>query len=218
MAVFNRNLTSELIEKQVDLIIHAAKSLSILELGCGDGNISRSLSHKFPQHLYYASDISGEAIQTAMRQDLSKVIDFKHGGLFEPWSGKTFDVIISDVASISETIAHLSDWYKGVPCETGQSGLELVSSVINHAPQHLTKDGVFVVPILSLSNSREQIRLLELTFDSVEIKAETKWPMPRDLLSLMVSRGIEMDCDNWSIVNKFGLGTAWTSVAVCRFL
>jgi SAM-dependent methyltransferase len=218
MAVFNRNLTSELIEKQVDLIIDTDKRLTILELGCGDGNISRSLSKKFPQHSYYASDISEEAIQTARQQDLSNTISFRHGGLFEPWSNEMFDVIISDVASISEAIANLSDWYAGIPCKTGQSGLDLVSSVIGQARLHLPAGGVFVMPILSLSNFREQIGLLKSTFDLVEIKAETNWPMPTDLLDLMVSRGMVFECDNWCIVKKYGLGTAWTSVAECRFL
>jgi len=218
MAIFQRNLTSELIEKQAVLSLSHSKTLSVLELGCGDGNISRNLCSHFPQHTYFASDVSAEAITKARELDTTQRIHFKNGTLFEPWMDKRFDVIISDVASISSIIALMSDWYQGVPCDSGETGLDLIIPVIRRLPVHLKPEGVFIMPVLSISRYWYQIELLRTIFESVEIKDETKWPLPKNLWSAMKNIGLASTCDNWVIEEKFGIPIAFTSVALCKIL
>ena len=59
MAIFKRNLTSKILEEQATMIISKKKTpISILEVGCGDGNISINLAKNFPNNNYSASDIS----------------------------------------------------------------------------------------------------------------------------------------------------------------
>ena len=66
MAIFKRNLTSEILEDAASIYIeNGDNNLSILEIGCGDGNISRNLSKKYPDNNFHASDISDEAIASA---------------------------------------------------------------------------------------------------------------------------------------------------------
>lgn len=107
MSVFKENLTSLLVkEAAIKVINKSTKSLKILELGCGDGNISEYLlkKEKTKKNKFYASDISAESIKLA-RKKYQKKINFKCGNLFEPWEGQRFDVIISDVSSINDQVA-----------------------------------------------------------------------------------------------------------------
>jgi methylase of polypeptide subunit release factors len=218
MAIFQRNLTSELIEKQSVLFLSPKKTLNVLELGCGDGNISRNLRRHSPQHTYFASDVSAEAVMKARELDTTQLIDFKNGNLFEPWVGQRFDVIISDVASISSIIALMSDWYQGVPCDSGETGLDLIIPVIRQLPEYLNPEGVFIIPVLSISRYWYQIELLKTIFEVVEIRDETKWPLPKNLWSTMKTYGLAGTCENWVIEEKFGIPVAFTSVAVCQIL
>ena len=72
MAVFKRNLTSKILEEQSAKVI-AKKDypISILEVGCGNGNISLNLAKQYPEHSFFASDISTDPFQ---RQEKLTVI------------------------------------------------------------------------------------------------------------------------------------------------
>ena len=78
MSVFKENLTSQLIKENVLKIINKKKiTLKILELGCGDGNISKFLiqkQRKEKKNKFFASDISKEAISTAKKNLQKKLI------------------------------------------------------------------------------------------------------------------------------------------------
>ena len=78
--------------------------------------------------------------------------DLRVGSLFDPWHKEKFDLIISDVASISSKIASLSDWYQGVPYDTGADGLKQVGKLLPLVASHMRVGGCFVIPYISLSN------------------------------------------------------------------
>ena len=117
MGIFKQNLTSKLLREASIQIVNKQNSISkILELGCGDGNISKYLlKNQKKRNIFCASDISNKAIKVAKKKFKQK-INFKTGDLFNPWKGEKFKIIISDVSSINDEIAILSPWYKNIKC------------------------------------------------------------------------------------------------------
>ena len=215
MAIFKRNLTSKIIEAQASIIVAEKKTaISILEIGCGDGNISRNLVKKFPQNKFSASDISNEAIAEAQKLD-NGLINFKAGLGFDPWLDQKFDIVICDIAAISEKIAGLSDWYDGVSCETGEDGLDLVKPVIQNVKNILNPNGIFVIPIISLCNVSLQMELLRKNFSSVDLTKKVSWPIPEDLLLNFEKALINFDSDFINVEKKFDKIVAYTCAATC---
>jgi len=170
MSVFKENLTSQLIKENVLKIINKKKiTLKILELGCGDGNISKFLiekQRKEKKNKFFASDISKEAISTAKKKS-SKKINFKSGNLFDPWKNEKFDMIISDVSSINIDIAKLSPWYKGVVCSSGKDGLKNIKNILKEISKYSKKNTIFILPVISLCNVLKLNDLLKKKFKKI---------------------------------------------------
>lgn len=217
MGIFKRNLTSEILEEHASNIISEFKTpISILEVGCGDGNISRNLAQKFPNNFFHASDISEESIACAKNKNTNNNIDFKVSKGIDAWIDKKFKVIICDISAISEKIADLSDWYDGVSCNTGINGLDVVGPVIEDVKNIMSKDSFFIIPIISLCNVELQKKYLHETFDSVDYSHKRKWPLPKDLLTNMSKESINLDEDFLDIDEKFGMVIAYTCAAICN--
>jgi methylase of polypeptide subunit release factors len=216
MAVFKMNLTSKIIQKVASEVLIDLQESSILELGCGDCNISRYLYALTPRHNFFASDISAEAISQAKKQNSAFPIELKVGSGFSPWASQKFDVVICDISGISETIGKISGWYDNVPLGTGADGLNQLKAVIEAAPAFLNKNGFFLIPVISLADTNKQLRLLRARFNSVVVKNITAWPLPVSLRQTMTSMAFSPLSDNWEINEKFGLWLASTSVAVCK--
>lgn len=221
MGIFKRNLTSKLLEK---VALAEIQGLAIntggkcLEIGCGDFNISGNLQRHCSTWEFYGSDISNEAILLAQTKHGLGKSRLKVGNLFEPWEGELFDVCISDVASISQVVAELSDWYVGVPCESGDDGLSLLRTLIPQVKRYLRNEGLLIMPYLSLSDFETHRKLLESEFESVERKDYREWPMPENLVSKLDSWIFENPNrkHHWTLKEKFGIKLAFTGVYVCK--
>jgi len=221
MSVFQRNLTSILLEKALrdHLKKYPKLDLSVLEVGCGDGNITRAVANDFKGNKYFASDISKEAIETAKSQcsfEIRQVIDFKVSEGLSAWKDKKFDVILCDISAINQKIADLSDWYIGVKCNTGEDGLESIKPIILNAKDYLQSGGVFILPTISLSNTVELGNLLSARFSSIKLVESKDWPMPINLSKAIIHHDIPDKGINWSTKNKFGIEIANTGVLLCR--
>ena len=71
MAIFKRNLTSQILEgATLEILSKKGPNGKCLEVGCGDFNISNNLSKKFPSWSFSGSDISDEAINIAVKNDI----------------------------------------------------------------------------------------------------------------------------------------------------
>ena len=218
MPIFKRNLTSEILEDAASIFIESGdNNLSILEIGCGDGNISRNLSEKYPDNNFYASDISDEAIASAKNLDLKKMIDFRVSNGFDEWLDSKFDLVICDVSAISEVIADLSDWYDGVSCKTGKDGLGIVLPIIENVKKIMNKEGCFIMPVISLCNVGLQKNSLSNTFSSVEYSNKKEWPLPKDLLIKFEKNFIDLDSDFLDVKERFGMVIAYTFSATCFY-
>ena len=216
MAVFKRNLTSKVLEKAAAAQINkSGNNLSILEIGCGDGNISRNLAQKFPDNKFYASDISNEAVSLAKQLDLENKIDFRISNGIEEWLNFEFDLIICDISAISEIIADLSDWYDGVSCETGEDGLRIIYEVIQSRKKISHKKSILLIPIISLCNVKKQEKFLNDTFSSVEYSKKIEWPIPEDLLTKLENNSVNLNSDFLDVKQRFGMVVAYTCSATC---
>jgi methylase of polypeptide subunit release factors len=218
MPIFKENLTSQLIKENALKIINKKKlTLKVLELGCGDGNISKFLIQKQKngkRSKFFASDISKEAISMAKKKSKKK-INFKSGNLFGPWKNKKFDIIISDVSSINIDIAKLSPWYKGVVCSSGQDGLKNIRNILKEISKYSKKNTIFILPVISLCNVSKLTDLLKKKFKKISLTKKIEWPLPlffqkniKKFENLKISKNIEYE-------EKFGIFIAYTRVAIC---
>ena len=215
MSIFKRNLTSKILEDQSSLVIsNKISPIAILEVGCGNGNISLNLAKNFPSNKYYASDISAEAISQAKSISHDSV-EFKVGSGIDLWLNQKFDLVVCDMSAISEKIANLSDWYDGVSCLTGDDGLDVVKPIIKNVKHILSPGGVFIMPIISLCNVPLQKEALNSSFSLIDYSEKIKWPLPKDLLLNMENDSISFDSSYLYVEKKFGMFIASTYAAIC---
>ncbi|MBU0881531.1 MAG: hypothetical protein KKE81_04970, partial [Candidatus Omnitrophica bacterium] len=145
-----------------------------------------------------ASDLSGEAIELARKNAERMSVEYvaRRGSMFEPWDGEKFDVIVDDVAGISDDIAGISPWYpEGVSCGAGRDGVKWIVQIIEQSGRHLNEGGMFIFPILSLSNADKIIQSLRGAYSSYEIIAKKDWFLPdamaarQDILMPLINDG-----------------------------
>ena len=219
MAVFQRNLTSVLLEKAFrDYLGKCPNGVQVLEVGCGDGNITRAVASDLMGNKYFASDISKEAVEAARNLcslEVSRIIEFRSSRDLDAWTGKKFDVILCDISAINQRIAELSDWYIGVDCETGDDGLGAIRPIIECVKDYLRPKGAFILPTISLSNTNELDDLLRSVFRSVTLVEKKDWPMPENLSEAILNNNISGKGLNWTTKNKFGIEIASTGVLLC---
>ena len=219
MTVFKENLTSKILQIDVlKLISSSKKKLNILEMGCGNGNISKFLieNQTIIKHNYFLSDISSQAIKSAKKNINYDKSVFKVGPFYESWNNYKFDLIISDVSSIADDVAIHSDWYKGVTCDSGKDGLKNIELIINQTKEFLNKEGRLIFPIISLCNVKKLKKITSKNFIKIKYTKKKMWPLPKffsnkiDIfLKLKKNNLIEYD-------EKFGIFIAYTHTAICQ--
>tara|TARA_B100000575_G_C23126726_1_gene652904 strand:+ start:384 stop:1046 length:663 start_codon:yes stop_codon:yes gene_type:complete len=219
MAVFKKNLTSKIIsDNLINFTTNSKKKLRILEIGCGDGNISREaiIIDKKCKHTFHLSDISNEAIEIVKKKIKRKKIIIKRGSIFEPWKDYTFDIIISDVSSISDEVAKYSSWYKGVKNDAGIDGLKNIRIILKDVKKQLNKNGIFIFPIISLCNVGNLKKLAKKKFRLINFTKKVFWPLPKfftarkNKFETLKKKGL-INYDD-----KYGLYIAYTHIAICK--
>ena len=210
--VFTPNTTTKLLIQAVKNII--LEPVTLLDLGCGTGVVGIALHHLNLIKCIYASDLSKPAVLCSRvnfdRYDC--VADVRGGSLFEPWAGHKFDVIVDDISGIAQSIADVSPWFQGVPCNTGEDGVDLVVEIIRSSPQHLSQGGRFFFPVLSLSNVDKLLQVAKECFGTVERIGRQDWPLPVELKPhLPLLRRLKAE-DSIKLEEKFGMILCYTEV------
>jgi methylase of polypeptide subunit release factors len=163
----------------------ARDTTSALDLGCGCGVVAVALAKLvLPSAAIYASDISAEAVALAQQnaRNLQVAIDCRCGSLFEPWEGMKFDLIVDDVAGMSEPIARHSRWYPPhIHSDAGEDGARWIARVLSQAPEFLTPKGQILFPVLTLSNESRILDAARSRFARVELITEQWYPIGSDL-------------------------------------
>jgi methylase of polypeptide subunit release factors len=159
---------------------------SALDLGCGCGIVAVALARLvLPNAALYASDISAEAVKLARQnaENLQLAIDCRCGSLFEPWAGMRFDLIVDDVAGMSEPIARHSRWYPPhIHSDAGEDGARWIVRILSQAPGFLTPQGQIFFPVLTFSSESRILDAARTHFASVELITEQWYPLGSDLL------------------------------------
>jgi methylase of polypeptide subunit release factors len=159
---------------------------SALDLGCGCGIVAVALAKLvLPNAAIYASDISAEAVSLARQNAANSqlAIDCRCGSLFEPWTGMKFDLIVDDVAGMSEPIARHSHWYPPhIHSDAGEDGARWIVRILSEAPKFLTPQGQIIFPVLTLSSEATILSAARNHFARVESITEQWYPLGSDLL------------------------------------
>lgn len=218
MAVFVPNLTSRLIVDAVSSL--APKDTWIwAELGCGDGWISSTLvdATSLAAENLTLSDISVEAVRAAEIRFGSRLtrkqLTVGPGGEHLDQDGS--DLIICDIAAISDLFCTLYDWYDGVPADCGLDGLSNLRNSLPAISKALKPGGIAVFPLISLSNTDALLGLLGEHFDNIVVSDRTTWPLPT---KPEIPEWLEVELKAAGIQpphNKYGRRLAWTSTAIC---
>ncbi|MDP2861554.1 MAG: HemK/PrmC family methyltransferase [Desulfobacterales bacterium] len=130
----------------------------ILEMGTGSGAVILAIASQKPEHLYFASDISinalGIALKNAKQLGFDNKISFFCGNWFLSLMGEDifFDIIISNPPYIRRNdIGNLQpEINRFEPLEAldgGEDGLDHVRHIIEHAHQFLNNEGNLLLEI-----------------------------------------------------------------------
>lgn len=219
MKVFKPNLTSDLIKKEGQKILSKRKKeVKILEIGCGNGNITKHLieNQKKIKHKFFLSDISLSAVNAARKNINYKNTFIRKGNLYEPWKNQKFDIIISDVSSISEDVSKKSDWYNSVINKSGTDGLKNILKIVEKTNIYLNENGTFIFPIISLCNITKLQNSCSKIFSNFKKTKRVFWPLPvffkkniKKYLKLKKKKYIYFE-------NKYGIYIAFTQIGVCK--
>ena len=204
-SVFHPTGTSDEIIKSVSANISSPGK--ILDLGCGAGVVGFALyilgKSEGP---LFCSDLSGDAAALIKENasDLGIPVVARHGSVFEPWLGESFDYIVDDISGIAQDVAKVSPWFRETSCESGEDGSDLVIEAINSAASHLKENGKFFFPILSLSNTEKIIDVANENFKDVKRISHKQWKLP-DELSGHLDMLMELKAKGWvDFEEKYG--------------
>lgn len=129
---------------------------SVLDLCTGSGCLAIIAAYQFPDALVDATDISKEALEVAeinvREYQLGERLNLHHGSLYDPLPiGSRYDVIISNPPYVnSASMQALPREYQHEPSLAlagGDDGMDLVRTIIEQAPAHLTEQGVLLIEI-----------------------------------------------------------------------
>lgn len=219
MAVFKPNLTSELIRIEAQkILLKKKRKKKILEIGCGNGNISKFLIEKQKKikHDFFLSDISLSAVKAAKKNINNKNITIKKGNLYKPWKNQKFDIIISDVSSISEDVSKDSDWYNSIVNKSGKNGLKNILNIMKETHIYLNKNGIFLFPIISLSKITELEKLCQEIFSDFKKTKKVFWPLP-DFFKKNIKKYQKLKNKKYIYFeSKYGIYIAFTQIGVCK--
>lgn len=207
------NTTELLVEASRKIIKKPGKTL---DLGCGIGIIGITLAKLgLADAPVFASDLSQEAV--CLTEENARIhgccLQARQGALFEPWKGEKFDMIVNDVPGISEDVAPYSRWFpKSVPCASGADGTELAARVIKEAPEHLNPGGIFIFPILSLSDTDKLFLIAKNHFKRVDRVLKRMWSLPDEMRPHLDSLKKMHQDKKIRIEEKFGMVLWYTEV------
>jgi release factor glutamine methyltransferase len=143
-------------ELLVDMVIYYARqNATVVDIGTGSGAIAVSVKHNRSDLEVHATDISAKALAVA-RKNASRIVGrnrirFHRGDLFEPLTGKRFQVIAVNPPYIDKKISgSLQKDLSFEPEEAlfaGRGGRETIERVITQSGRFLADDGVLIMEI-----------------------------------------------------------------------
>ena len=126
----------------------------VWDMGTGTGAVALSLAAEGAWRVV-ATDVSPEALSVAAdnaeRHDLSGLVEFRQGSLFEPLEeGERFNIIVSNPPYIAESEKgalqpEVRDWEPPEALFAGEDGLDVIRQLVAGAPEHLVSGGLLAL-------------------------------------------------------------------------
>ena len=195
-------------------------NIIIVDKGKNDHIIANFKKYKNIINMTFA-DVSEKAIINArenckLNKISKKKIHFFKSSVFEDIKESEFDIIINDISGISYKIAQISDWFKGVPCESGDDGTKLTLNVLKNFKLFLRPNGEMFFPIISLSNEKKVSSFLKKIKVKTNLVSINKWPIPKGMYKHISMMKKLKSSKKISYENKFGLIIANTKILHIR--
>lgn len=165
---------TEILVYEVLKVIKDKANMKILDLCTGSGAIVVSLANKNKNQKYFASDISGKAIEIAKKnaEKIGEDIVFIKSDLFENIENQKFDIIVSNPPYIERnTIKLLSKEVQMEPVialDGGVDGLDFYRKIISKSKNYLSENGMLLLEIGY--NQKEDVEKLFLENDYKNIE------------------------------------------------
>ena len=215
--VFKPTGTSQLLIRVAKKKINPKKK--VLDLGCGSGIIGITLAKQLNiKSKIYFSDISESACKNTLQNCKKFKIknEIKKGSILNPWFNYKFDYIISDVAAIAEEVSKISPWYKNSINNSGKDGTNHIIEIIKQVKNHLYTNGLFLFPIISLSNEKKILKQLKKTFKYYRKIDSQVWPIPPQMSKKqkLLKKLKQKKFINYE--NKLGMLTFKTDIYIAR--
>ena len=141
-------------ELLVDMAVYyAPQNGRVLDLGTGSGCVAAALKYSRKDLKVFASDISEQALKTAMENSNSifseSDIEFRCGDLFEPWKGELFDVIVSNPPYIDPAEEESLDlaWEPSLALYCEERGLSVTRKLVEEAGAYIAAKGIIILEI-----------------------------------------------------------------------
>lgn len=199
--VFRPTSTSR--EVAAGLVVHPGDT--VIDVGCGSGVLS-FVAARLGAGKVYGTDAAAAAVVCAKRNGarlgLTKVVDFRHGSLFEPLEGIQADVVIGDVSGIPDDMAAASDWFPG-GFSGGPTGAEVPVAMLEAAERHLRPGGRLYLPTGSIQDEGAVLRAARRIFGEERIRklGERLLPLPTILSESAVVRKL-MDSGAVNLIRR----------------
>ncbi len=128
---------------------------SVLDLCTGSGCLAILAADTFPNASVDAVDLSPDALAVAKRNvsdyELQDRVNLIQSDLFTALTGRRYDLIISNPPYVdAESVAALPKEYLHEPelaLGSGNDGLDATRSILKHAAEHLSANGILIVEI-----------------------------------------------------------------------
>ena len=180
--VFEPNLTTKLIMESCDKL-NFKKKKKVLDLGSGSGIIGIFLKKKYKEKIdLYLSDYSDDAIKVIkLNLKISKIkAVVKKSDVLKNWKEEKFDLIINDISAIDKEIANKYWYNKFIPHDCGKDGIKLSKIFLSTVKKNLNKNGIILMPIISLSNFKKITDSFYRKFNS-KLLIKKEWPTPKKI-------------------------------------
>ena len=158
------------------------KHKTLIDLGCGTGILGIAIKKVFKRMKVTFSDQSLSAVNLTKKNIKFNKINSNvfRSDLFKDLPKKNFDIIINDVAGISNFFEKIGFWYnKNIPCNTGKDGTLKTIQFLKSIPK-TTK--VIVLPLISLSDTKKIKNFLNTKKFKYKLALKEFWPLPKKLL------------------------------------